>query len=87
MAASTGERTQERPRKEVHEVFVLILGLDEIKDFLILVYDLDGNLEKKIRKKHKPVPPICHGQKGRLYCFREKESGFKEIAVYRMVWH
>jgi hypothetical protein len=25
-------------------------------------------------------------RKGRLYCFREKESGFKEIAVYKMNW-
>jgi len=87
MAARTGERPQERPRKEVHEVFVLILGLDELKDFLILVYDLAGNLEKKIRKKHKPVPLFSMARKGRLYCFREKESRFKEIAVYRMEWH
>jgi hypothetical protein len=25
-------------------------------------------------------------KKGRIYCFREKESGFKEIVVYKLNW-
>ncbi|MEW5900103.1 MAG: hypothetical protein AB1715_01430 [Acidobacteriota bacterium] len=142
------------------------------RGYEILVYDLEGNLKRKIRKKHKPVPlsgeykemvknrykqapdllsrldfpkffpPFQYGfaddegrlfvmtyergakpgeylydifnpegafvarkglpnwgrygislwplfamaRKGRIYCFREKESGFKEIVVYRMIW-
>ena len=26
-------------------------------------------------------------KKGRLYCVREKESGYKEFVVYRMKWN
>jgi hypothetical protein len=25
-------------------------------------------------------------KKGRLYAIREKQSGYKELAVYRMIW-
>jgi hypothetical protein len=31
-------------------------------------------------------PRYTFAKKGRLYCHREKESGFHELMVYRMVW-
>ncbi|MFX0212313.1 MAG: hypothetical protein ACFFDT_40445, partial [Candidatus Hodarchaeota archaeon] len=111
----------------------------------ILVFDLDGNLIKKIKKEHRPgnQPPFqclffidddgrlfimtfekgenpkecifdifnsdgvlvarksldvyvrngtliqplyAQSKNNRLYCLREKESGFKELVVYIMKW-
>jgi hypothetical protein len=34
-----------------------------------------------------PSPLFAMAKKDRLYCFREKESGFKEIVVYRTRWY
>jgi hypothetical protein len=31
-------------------------------------------------------PFMVKAQNGRLYCIKEKENGYKELVIYKMIW-
>lgn len=43
-----------------------------------------GNYGRLIEQAE--IPLLTLTKKNRLYCLREKESGYKELAVYKMEW-
>ena len=51
------------------------------------IYNSDGVfIQRKNLNVLKNWDMQARAKKGRLYCVREKESGYKELAVYRMKW-
>jgi len=48
----------------------------------ILVFDMDGNLIRKVKKDYIPIK----AKNNYLYLIRKKENDYYELAVYSMVW-
>ena len=59
-------------------------------EYMYDIFNPDGAFVRRIGLKNQgmftgPVFP-ARAKNGRLYCLREKESGYKELVVYRMKW-
>jgi hypothetical protein len=72
----TWEKSQD-PREYMYDIF-------NPKGVFVARTSLDNYYISGSFKREYETNPTA--KNGRLYCLREKESGFKELVVYRMIW-